>query len=778
MTKPTAGVLHALIVEDSEDDKELLLRELRRTGYEVVFEWVWTAERMRTALLEKNWDVILSDFSMPNFSAEQALEVLRESSQDLPFLIISGTIGEEVAVGALQAGAHDFLLKGRLARLGPAIERELRERDNRKARRDAEAALMRSEARFRRLAASGVVGISISTADGVLVEANEALLGMIGYTTEDVAAGRIRGVEITPPEWQATNDAAAAELMAHGSCPAFEKEYFRKDGSRVPILIGATRLEDGTVLSISIDLTEQKRIEQVLAKTEDLYRRIVETTNEGVWIIDAGGVLTFVNGRMTSLLGHDEGELVGHHIHEFVAKESLPSLEAILAREDRETGQVELRFACKDGRDMWALVDVARLPADPSTSVVGLVVDVTQRRRLEEQLRQAQKMEAVGNLSGGIAHDFNNILSVILSYSSLMLADLKPGDPMRTDLEEVKRAAERASDLTRQLLAFGRQQMLQPRNLDMNQILLGMEKMLRRILREDTELSLLTSHGLGIAFADAGQLEQVVMNLVVNARDAMPAGGKISIETANVELDAAYAAVHHDVIPGAYIMLAVTDTGSGMDKATADRIFEPFFTTKEKGKGTGLGLSMVFGIVKQSKGHIWVYSEPGNGTTFKIYLPRVAGTGVSEPPTVTAPMTLNGTETILLVEDEEQVRVITRAILRRQGYNVIDAQNGGEALLTCEKYPAKIHLLITDVVMPRMSGRELAERLGPMRPEMKVLYISGYTENSVVHHGVLQSDVAFLHKPITPGALSRKVREVLDSVPRRPPSHEPPESGR
>jgi PAS domain S-box-containing protein len=733
---------------------------------------------MRAALRERNWDVVLSDFSMPNFSAEQALDVLRESDQDLPFLIISGTIGEEVAVGALQAGAHDFLLKGRLARLGPAIERELRERDNRKARRKAEAALLRSEARFRRLAASGVVGISITNADGTMVETNDAFLRMTGYTSDDVAAGRIRGAEITPPDWQTANSLAEAELEANGFCRPFEKEYFRKDRSRVPILIGATQLEDGTILSISIDLTEQKRIEQELVKTEDLYRRIVETTNEGVWIVDAGGILTFVNGRMTRLLGHAEGELVGRRILDFVAQESLASLEAILARQERETGQVELRFACKDGRDMWALVDVARLPADPSNSMVGLVVDMTQRRRLEEQLRQAQKMDAVGNLSGGIAHDFNNILSVILSYSSLMLADLKPGDPMRTDLEEVKRAAERASDLTRQLLAFGRQQMLQPRNLDLNQILIGMEKMLRRILREDTELSLLTSHGLGIAYADAGQLEQVVMNLVVNSRDAMPSGGKITIETANVELDAAYAAVHHDVIPGNYVMLAVTDTGAGMDKATVDRIFEPFFTTKEKGKGTGLGLSMVFGIVKQSKGHIWVYSEPGNGTTFKIYLPRIEGTGITEAPSAIAPMTLRGSETILLVEDEEQVRVITRSILRRQGYNVIDAQNGGEALLTCEKYPARIHLLITDVVMPRMSGRELAERLGPMRPDMKVLYISGYTENSVVHHGVLQSDVAFLHKPITPGALSRKVREVLDAVPRRPQSQEPPENAR
>jgi len=386
-------------------------------------------------------------------------------------------------------------------------------------------------------------------------------------------------------------------------------------------------------------------------------------------------------------------------------------------------------------------------------------------RKSEEQLRQAQKMEAIGRLSGSVAHDFNNLLSVILSYSDLVLSDLKPIDPLRGDIESIRKAGEKAADLTRQLLAFSRQQVLAPRVLDLNAVLVESEKMLRRLLGEDIEVVTHYARMLARVKVDPSQIDQVLLNLVINARDAMPEGGKLTIETKEVELDDSYTSEHFGVARGPHVMLAVSDTGVGMDQQTQTRIFEPFFTTKDIGKGTGLGLSTVFGIVKQSGGHIWVYSEPGGGSTFKIYFPATEAPD-SEAPERIEPVTLQGTETILLVEDQDEVRRVAQAILRRYGYHVIEARNAGEALLTCERHPRTIHLLLTDVVMPQMSGRELAERLAAMRPEMKVLYMSGYTENVIVHHGILDSGLAYLQKPILPELLARRVREVLDSYKR------------
>jgi two-component system cell cycle sensor histidine kinase/response regulator CckA len=398
------------------------------------------------------------------------------------------------------------------------------------------------------------------------------------------------------------------------------------------------------------------------------------------------------------------------------------------------------------------------------------VRDVTERKlaqaereRLEEQSRASQKLEAIGSLAGGVAHDFNNLLSVILGYTAFAAERLRDGDPLKSDLLEVERAGNRASALTRQLLAFSRKQVLRPVPLSLNQVATGLEKMLRRILGEDIDFALKLAPGLGLTLADPGQVEQVLMNLVVNARDAMPGGGGLTIETSNVEVDEEYAVRHVAVKPGAYVQLAVSDTGCGMDQPTMARIFEPFFTTKEKGKGTGLGLSTVYGIVKQSGGNVWVYSEPGQGTTFKIYLPRepsVAAEAAIKPSP--EPHQASGTETVLVVEDEEALLRIAVRALEAAGYTVLQAANGEGALETSARHAGDIHLLLTDVVMPRMNGELLARELSKTRPSVKVLYMSGYSEGAVGHQGMLDPGTQLLAKPFTSAGLTRKVREVLD----------------
>jgi signal transduction histidine kinase/CheY-like chemotaxis protein len=389
--------------------------------------------------------------------------------------------------------------------------------------------------------------------------------------------------------------------------------------------------------------------------------------------------------------------------------------------------------------------------------------DVTAQRAVEAQLRHAQKMEAVGQLSGGIAHDFNNLLSVIITYAQFAMDQLPEADPLRDDIKEIHDAGRLAADLTRQLLAFSRQQILEPQVISLNGVLDGVEKMLRRLLGENIAIEVRRAQGLGSVLADPGQMEQVIINLAVNARDAMPDGGKLTIETGNVAVDAEYAERHVSVTPGRYVLLSVTDTGSGMSAETRDRIFEPFFTTKEKGKGTGLGLATVYGIVKQSGGNIWVYSEPGEGTTFKTYLPRVDA-AAAEIRDVHAEAGATANETVLIAEDEDGVRRAAERILEGAGYRVLTAADGDAALRLCEQHQDEIHLLLTDVVMPRMSGRDLELRVRALKPRVKVLFMSGYADNAIVHHGVLDPGTRFIGKPFSVAELRRKVREALDET--------------
>jgi len=425
--------------------------------------------------------------------------------------------------------------------------------------------------------------------------------------------------------------------------------------------------------------------------------------------------------------------------------------------------EVEFRALWPDGSARWN-AGQARMVRDSDGTpmrLLGIGTDISERKSLEAQFRQAQKMEAVGLLAGGVAHDFNNLLTAILGYSTFVIDTFGPQDRRRADMEEVLKAGQRAAVLTRQLLAFSRKQVLQPTSVDLNALVMGIRQMLARLIGETVDLVPILAPDLGTVRADAGQLEQVLMNLVLNARDAMPSGGRLAVETANVELDASFmqdVTIH----PGSYVLLAVSDNGIGMNEATKQRLFEPFFTTKEHGKGTGLGLATVYGIVKQTGGYIWVFSEPGKGATFKIYLPRVSGDGKVPDAVVVEEEMPAGTETVLLVEDEEAVRLLTRRILERAGYRVFDAANAEQAEALFERHGSVFNLLVTDVIMPGASGPRLFERLARQRPDLKVLYVSGYTGDTIVHQGELAPGVEFLRKPFTADALNRRVREVLD----------------
>jgi len=508
-----------------------------------------------------------------------------------------------------------------------------------------------------------------------------------------------------------------------------------------------------------------------LAASERLYRETFEEAPVGIVHVGLAGQWLRVNQRLCDLLGYSRDELQNSRAQNLTQPEGraddAESFLRILAGTVSHQVVDEKQYRRRDGSALWARVNISvhRDSTGTPQHFIAVLEDITGRRALEAQVRQANKLEAIGGLAAGIAHDFNNLLSVILGYSELLASDLKEGDPMRTDLGEVRGAGLKAVDLTRQLLAFSRQQVLQPKIVDLSEVVRGMERMLRRLIGEDVELIAICAPVPAKTVVDPGQMEQVIMNLVVNARDAMPNGGKVTVETSEIVFDDAYARSHVGIAAGPHVLLTVRDTGVGMAPATLARMFEPFFTTKEIGKGTGLGLATVFGIVNQSGGTIAAESEPGTGTTFRICFP--ASDQMAVPLTSLVPSDLRpsrGSETILLVEDDAGVRGLAGTILRKYGYDVLEAQTGGDAFLLCEQHASTIHLLLTDIVMPRISGRQLAKRLLSLRPVMKVLYMSGYTEDTLMHHGTIDTAFEFIQKPITPEMLARKVRDVLDGT--------------
>ncbi|MGI9165721.1 MAG: PAS domain S-box protein [Pyrinomonadaceae bacterium] len=1036
-------LLRVLHVEDSERDVLALKRHLSRAGYEVVAERVDRPSGMSAALQTKEWDLILCDYTMPQFDALSALNLLQETGLDIPFIIISGTIGEEMAVEAMLAGAQDCLMKDNLAQLAPAIEREIHEAKNRHARRRMEEALLQQKTELRVLfdlmpamiwfkdTENGILRVNQHVADSIgitveeiegklsaeiypqmadkyyaddlevirsgkpklgiveklqdkdgnelwvqtdkvpysnqdgkvigivvaarditermlaeealkaseakqrqLLERNSAILDalpahiclldavgnilevnatwkhfavennysgntfaigtnylevcesacgefvegakqaadgiravlsgklsnfeleypchspdekrwfrlMIAPLKDDpfeglvvmhlniterktaegalikltgdlevavqeyrqvidhsldvicqvdeagrfiqvsAAAKNVWGYEpeeligrmymkLVHPDDHAKTAQAAIDIMAGQATSTFENCYLRKDGSIAHLMWSAIwSASDKTMFCVARDISKLKQAEAALKESEANYQSLVESSPAIVYLaqayppyspiyvspnIVAFGYTTdewFSRPDMWINLVHDEDRERVLHATQEAMNEGLDT-------------ELEYRIVARDGQIHW-VQDKGRFITDRrgnKTGWQGVILDITKTKALETQLRQSQKLESVGLLAGGIAHDFNNMLTAINGYSDLTLMRLKNDDPLRRNIEEIKKAGERSASLTYQLLAFSRQQILQPKVLSLNRVIIDTSRMLERLIGEDIQLFTSLNQKAGQVEVDPGQLSQIIMNLAVNARDAMPHGGKLTFETDNVTLDENYARHHVSTIPGEYVMMSVSDTGTGMNAETKTHLFEPFFTT-EVGKGTGLGLATVYGIVKQSGGYIWVYGEEGIGTTFKVYFPRVIEQPEAEAIENTSKELPKGSETILLVEDEDMVRTLAHHILEICGYTVLEARNGVEALSLCEKQDCHVDLLVTDVVMPLMGGRELAERFAQIYPQMCILFTSGYTDDAIVRHGVIEAGVKFIQKPFTPDALARKVRELLDKI--------------
>jgi two-component system cell cycle sensor histidine kinase/response regulator CckA len=760
--------LRILILEDVPMDAELVEYELARASIPFQARCVDTREDFLGALDDFRPDLILSDYTLPRFDGMAALHLARERAPTIPFLIVTGSVNEETAVGCMKAGATDYLLKSNLARIGPAIEAALARVQSKSEKARAEAALRQSEANLRAIFNTSLQAFVLISRDGTIQAMNPTAEAWADRITGRRFREGDRVHEFIPGAVEAFRLALAGEARSAERClqdqDGTERWY---ETTHAPVVD-----EHGNVIGVCLnarDVSERKQAEQALRESEARYRDLFDNASDLVCSTTLDGSFLYVNPAWHAAMGSTDESLAPRRFPDLLHPESLDRYREVVdrARAGETLGHVDLVLITTAGAPLTLEGNISCTTSDGGPPRLrGIYRDVTERKRVEEQLRRAERMQAAGRLAGGVAHEVNNMMTGVIGFSEFLMRSLEPADPRRTEVTEIIKAGTRAADVTRQLLAFTRQQFLRPEKLSINAVVRDLEKMLRRVLGEDHRLDLALAPEAGEIRADRGQLEQVLVNLMLNARDAMPSRGRVTIATAVVELDDGYAQRHDGVaLPrGEYLQLSLSDTGVGMDRDVQARIFEPFFTTKPVGQGTGLGLSTVYGIVKQSDGFVWVYSEPGLGTTFKIYLPRVGASHHPPLPADRTPATTGGAETILIVEDEDLVRALASRSLRERGYRVLEARQGNDALQQLEQEPAQVDLVITDVVMPEMGGRELARRLAGMRPSLPVLFISGYTGEDVIQRGLLEPGAPFQQKPFTPDGLARKVREMLDAI--------------
>jgi len=799
-----------LIADDIESNRYLLVSLFTASGYEVEIA-VDGAEALAKARARPP-DVIVTDVLMP---VMDGFELCRQWRKDpllagIPFVVYTATYTDpQDEALALELGADRYLLKPqkvevllqviaelveRTARGGSPVtpdptgeplvlalrhnevllrklekklgqlEKEITERDQ------VEQELREAAVLWQNTFDAMLDPVALIRPDGTITRANRAMAEYLGMPPGELVGlqcfrlfhGMDQHIEGCP--LVASRSSGARETM---EMTVGERTYFVVTDP----LPGSQDREAGYI-HILRDITRHKRSEEALLESANLMRIAGRAARLGGWSVDLGTMRATWSDEVSGIHGMPPGtcptaeEGIAFYAPQW--QERIREVFGACAR-DGVPYDEEMEIITAQGRRIWVrtIGEAIRDASGAIVKVQGAFQEITdrklaeeERRKLHNQLLMSQKLESIGRLAGGVAHDFNNLLSVVLGYTGFALEAVREGDPLREDLEEIRRAGERAAALTRQLLAFSRKQILEPEVLNLNKVVGGLENMLRRLLGEDVEIQVGLAADLGNALADPGQLEQVIMNLAVNARDAMPEGGRLTVETANAVLDEEYADLHVAIRPGRYVMLSVTDSGCGMDAATKEHIFEPFFTTKEKDKGTGLGLSIVYGIVKQSGGYIWVYSEPGRGTTFKIYLPRVDGAETAPERTPTRAAT--GRETVLVVEDELAVRRIAERILARAGYQVVTAASGEDALLLGERLGGRLSLLLTDVVMPRMNGGELAGRLAALCPGLRTLFMSGYADLAIVHNHILLPGTHFIGKPFSATELTARVREALD----------------
>ena len=758
--------LKILILEDIPEDAELIEHELHKEKISFVSFKVDNKQDFFKGIKDFKPDLILSDYSLPRFTGLEALELVKEKAPEIPFIIVTGSLNEETAVECMKKGAWDYVIKEQLTHLGYTVKNALKLKAENDKKKLTEEALQDSEKKFSDIANLLPQIVYESDINGILTFVNKQAFNSFGYSQEEFKKG-INALQTLVPEDKDRAKEDTKNILYGKDVGNPEYTALRKDGSTFPILIYSNAiLKDNKPIGlrgIIVDITQRKQSEKEI----NMLAHAIKSIRECVSMTDLEDNLLFVNDAFLKTYGYEKKELIGQPLDIIRSPNNPPELiKEILLQTLQGGWQGELLNKRKDGSEFSVSLStsVIRDENGRSMALISVSVDLSERKKLEEQLNQAQKMEAIGKLAGGIAHDFNNLLTVINGYSGILLSRLHEADPIRKELEQIKQAGELAGTLTTQLLAFSRQQVIQPRVINLNTQINDIEKMLHRLIGEDIELVTMLDPVLANINADKSQIDQVIMNLAVNARDAMPGIGKLTIKTANFDLNEDYIKNHLPVAqPGRYIMLAISDNGCGIDKATQSKIFDPFFTTKEQGKGTGLGLSTVYGIVKKNGGYIWVYSEPDKGTTFKIYFPCIDKSVQAEKSVKISAKSLHGSEIILIVEDNSIVRKFCRYSLTEYGYKILEAENGEEALAICKEQKVPIHLIITDVIMPRMGGRELEKNISCIYPEIKVLFVSGYTDNAIMHHGVFEEGVAFLEKPFSSVSLLRKVREVLDS---------------